>query len=68
MYKKGNYNEKLSKVIAMSNNYQHHYDNLNKIRPVVDVNDHKHIKKTQELSNQKHRYAQNVRKYQLGRL
>jgi len=62
------YNEKLAKVISLSNNYQRHYDNMNNIKPAVDFSNHKRMKKVLQLSTEKSRYNQNVRKHKLNEL
>lgn len=62
------YNEKIAKIISLSSNYQRHYDNLNHIKAAVDFNDHRHMKKVLQLSTEKDRYTQNVRKFRLTEL
>lgn len=62
------YNEKLAKVITLSSNYKRHYDNMNNIKAAVDFNNHKHMKKVLQLSTEKYRYNQNVRKHKLDEL
>lgn len=62
------YNEKLAKVISLSSNYKRHYDNMANIKHAVDFSDHKHMKKVLQLSSEKSRYTQNVRKFKLDEL
>ena len=62
------YNEKLAKVISLSSNYKRHYDNMANIKHTVDFSDHKHMKKVLQLSSEKNRYTQNVRKFKLDEL
>ena len=62
------YNEKIAKVINISSNYKHHYDNLAHIKPAVDFSDHKHMKKVLKIATEKDRYARNVRALRLHEL
>ncbi len=66
---RANYNnEKISKVIVLSGNYKRHCDNITHIKHVVDFSDHKHMQHTLKLSEEKDRYAHNVRKLRLTEL
>jgi|JI6StandDraft_1071083.scaffolds.fasta_scaffold1603425_1 hypothetical protein len=65
---RGRYSEKIAQVISISSNYKRHYDNLANVKPAVDFSDHKHMKKVLQLSTEKDRYTNNVRKLRLNEL
>lgn len=64
----GRYKEKIAQVINISSNYKRHYDNLAHIKPAIDFNDHKHMKKVLQLSTEKNTYSNNVRQLRLREL
>jgi hypothetical protein len=53
----------MSNVIALSNDYRYHRDNVTKVRAAVDFSDQRHIKKTLKLHVEKNRYANNARNF-----
>lgn len=62
------YSEKIGNIITLSTNYKKHRELLSHVKPVVDFDNQKHLKKVLKLSIQKDRYTHNVRNLRLTEL
>lgn len=61
-------NEKISKIITLSSDYQKHRELVQHAKPVIDFSDQKHMKKVLKLSIEKDKYTHNVRNLRLTEL